>query len=1531
MGIKLFCGKPRKDEHEWHQLKEICKIINEYYDKTKPIYLLYNFDLTSRCQIDLLILQEKGISILELKSIKGEVIGNTNRDENWSVNTESGKVDLPVNLFVQISKEGSTLRTKLEQLRKRIFPNIEEEDMKKLQCWGYFQKGSTFDINQIPAKYHKWFDVITGDHLINKLSFVDADYKLDEKDMIAIKDYFKLGECPEDDPELSFLFIEKLEEEWLPKLKNCAIDYHQKIKNEMIEKGEIKDNGDWILNLKSRIFEDGKVSTKPGAVKSINDILKLSKYSIITGFAGTGKSVLLHQFYEKIILNETQYRIPLFVSLREIQQYKNNEQVLFNYKNNELIIPSEKDLGDKFLLEISKTVVYSYFENLTKDEDLIKRKEVYLVLFEKLLKENYFVFCLDGYDEITTSKNLVDNWIGYLFRENNSFLLTTRPIVLTRLQKILGTQGLHYYWLLLPTKQETREYLETRAKKLGFTSSEFNYKNLTPMQLHLRSLFPIKLILDENQESEFQIYGSILWEEFKNNLSIISRIESSDDITKLLKSTINDKLGVKYSIYDLINGPIERKFSKTDFQKDASILGTCSELAYLSYSSKIDSEYVEKIYKENPYSHLFVEIVTLPELTNSFIYFIKPQLKDYFVNHYIYSMYKQGKMVPLINSDIMKMFHKFLENKKPWEHNAELIELGKSADEIIVNYLIANQIELRPTKHLPPSGEQGHLLIMGRFSMGVPKWYENLIQGIVNEIVNEKEASRIERLSNGLLEIIQKIPEVTLDHAYDPIIKDIADGSTSISIYPDEYTKIIKNIFPEFDVPLVNHIKELFDSLNRLPKSGVCKACEIEKEIEEKDKKTKDIDFSIEDEEEDEDIDKEIDYLLNLSYTFHLTHEINGNPTQTYLLNLLESDIDDRIKNWAIIVNEFDSIYSFQGLLRHRADFTDEDYLQYLAYKLIEVSKTPHLALYAITIWESLLKGMGTDGGGWIPGPEMNYDYTYEAISSLLKKDKIWDNIISYLYSKVIHSDDYKKFGNLLFETIKEYVSDELYMELTLRLISNVKHYRDESISNQLDCLKGYEDYWLPILLNSKKDGLVHLSDLDLDNYNLTSDDLEEIHQEIKKFIDVEPPRGFNPQILVYLHKKGFAYDWKDFVPLLGQNKISDAYFRRLITDIDENNLIQVLEKLDETEEKLKVVLISRKNQKYLEEFLNRYLLGKSILDTETIFHKWIIDFFKDTDKYLSYTLVNHCKIWLFEEIQGCNFLIKILSNKAINLERATEIFTSTEYFYGYELVNVVLYDEFWDDYASEEIIENLFEKMIDSVDGPSYKSQKYWIKNLLQHLDRFPNLDNLAFEYISKLIKKKFVEIGSNDLLYYYNENPHTKFKEIFLKAIESLTTKQEINNTLIILKYRISNLERKGIFEKKKIENQFKEEIEYLSKIIDILIDKDLDFLKQSIYSEIDYSNFELIDLASKTRSSKLNDYATQVVKNRFTNYQIDKILEIIEKYCNAELLTTEIKNIEKQLQNELEEQKKKNRKWRFKSLEKSITKCKKLLENN
>lgn len=56
--------------------------------------------------------------------------------------------------------------------------------MVKFKCWGYFEKGSSYDNEQIGRNARSWFDVITGDNLIEKMRFLSTGYR--PKDMDAI-------------------------------------------------------------------------------------------------------------------------------------------------------------------------------------------------------------------------------------------------------------------------------------------------------------------------------------------------------------------------------------------------------------------------------------------------------------------------------------------------------------------------------------------------------------------------------------------------------------------------------------------------------------------------------------------------------------------------------------------------------------------------------------------------------------------------------------------------------------------------------------------------------------------------------------------------------------------------------------------------------------------------------------------------------------------------------------------------------------------------------------------------------------------------------------------------------------------------------------------------------------------------------------------------------------------------------------------------------------------------------------------------
>ncbi|MGC9777782.1 MAG: hypothetical protein HZR80_00905 [Candidatus Heimdallarchaeota archaeon] len=266
----------------------------------------------------------------------------------------------------------------------------------------------------------------------------------------------------------------------------------------------------------------------------------------------------------------------------------------------------------------------------------------------------------------------------------------------------------------------------------------------------------------------------------------------------------------------------------------------------------------------------------------------------------------------------------------------------------------------------------------------------------------EKDTIVKQRKSNGLLEILKKIPEGVMDVKYDTIINDLTFGHVSESMEPRDFENDIMKMFPEFRKPLFDHIQKLFDELNILPEDGICKACEIEKRV----RNGEDVcDLTklclLSGEDDTCDISNVIGFYEEEFQI--LPHEIEGNLNKVYYLNLLESNIDEKIKEWAISVTS-SSLSSYHGLLRHREAFHNSNFLQYLSYRLIEIAKTVHLAKYAIYMWKRLLMGefLGIEVG-YSEGPDLILEFAEKAKESLLKKDKIFSSLIEIIDSEILN------------------------------------------------------------------------------------------------------------------------------------------------------------------------------------------------------------------------------------------------------------------------------------------------------------------------------------------------------------------------------------------------------------------------------------------------------------------------------------------------------------------------------------------------
>jgi len=138
------------------------------------------------------------------------------------------------------------------------------------------------------------------------------------------------------------------------------------------------------LNLKSK----NKTISAPG----ISDILTLANNTIITGSAGSGKSMLIRHLLLDSLLTKT--RVPIFVELRQFNTFD----------------------GDLFQLIIKTLTTYKF----SMDAEYVR----------KAIKLGHFILFLDGYDEVAHERRQHVRGTIHEFaklNDKNAVILTSRP------------------------------------------------------------------------------------------------------------------------------------------------------------------------------------------------------------------------------------------------------------------------------------------------------------------------------------------------------------------------------------------------------------------------------------------------------------------------------------------------------------------------------------------------------------------------------------------------------------------------------------------------------------------------------------------------------------------------------------------------------------------------------------------------------------------------------------------------------------------------------------------------------------------------------------------------------------------------------------------------------------------------------------------------------------------------------------------------------------------------------------------------
>jgi hypothetical protein len=87
---------------------------------------------------------------------------------------------------LQLQRQKFDFIKKLNAIQEKGLIDIEKDNRAKIKCWGYFEKGSTYDTSQLDPRARTWFDIATADDLLVKIGYIKAGYLLRRKDLDTI-------------------------------------------------------------------------------------------------------------------------------------------------------------------------------------------------------------------------------------------------------------------------------------------------------------------------------------------------------------------------------------------------------------------------------------------------------------------------------------------------------------------------------------------------------------------------------------------------------------------------------------------------------------------------------------------------------------------------------------------------------------------------------------------------------------------------------------------------------------------------------------------------------------------------------------------------------------------------------------------------------------------------------------------------------------------------------------------------------------------------------------------------------------------------------------------------------------------------------------------------------------------------------------------------------------------------------------------------------------------------------------------------
>jgi len=399
MGIRVYCGADfKRYKHEWNQFIELIETLKiEFQENSDDVYVLGNVYAGRRDWVDGIIITKTGIAIIEFKSEEGEIHGSENG--NWyTIDSQGKKKFLRRNVFEQLTENKSLILSSLKGMRKQHFPYITNKQLDFIRCWGYFEPGSSYDINQLVRENRITFNVVSRETLLENIRFLDCSFSFKEETIELIIDKLNLKKCKgltlDGDNEVLKEIMERFdadEEEYLANLVNWS-QKHLEDESLQIRSFTTREKVHY-LSLDVAEQENPKkvhlIRNQYKREKALKSIAEESKdFNFLLGIPGSGKSTILKHFYKTSLteyIKNTKSKFPVLVRLTEIEVGKTIDEYILTYYH-----------------EIYNEI--QHFQNKGK-----------------------VIFILDAWDELNpVNKIEVESFLRHILKKNNKTIISSR-------------------------------------------------------------------------------------------------------------------------------------------------------------------------------------------------------------------------------------------------------------------------------------------------------------------------------------------------------------------------------------------------------------------------------------------------------------------------------------------------------------------------------------------------------------------------------------------------------------------------------------------------------------------------------------------------------------------------------------------------------------------------------------------------------------------------------------------------------------------------------------------------------------------------------------------------------------------------------------------------------------------------------------------------------------------------------------------------------------------------------------------------